>query len=102
MKLAIAQINCALGDLSGNSAKILDYAQRAREQGAALLLAPELGLCGYSPEDLLLRDGFYEACDAALHNLARQVQGIAVVVGHPLAAEGGRYNAASLLKDGKV
>ena len=62
MKLAIAQINCTLGDLAGNAAKILDYAARAREQGAALLLTPELGLCGYSPEDLLLRDGFYHAC----------------------------------------
>lgn len=102
MKLAIAQINCTLGDLSGNSAKIIDYAVRARQQGAALMLAPELGLCGYSPEDLLLRDGFYEACDVALQELARQVQGIAVVVGHPLAEEGRRYNAASVLKDGNI
>jgi NAD+ synthase (glutamine-hydrolysing) len=102
MKLAIAQINCTLGDLSGNAAKILDYAARARQQGAELMLAPELGLCGYSPEDLLLREGFYEACDAALRDLAWQVQGIAVVVGHPLAADGKRYNAASVLKDGKI
>ncbi|HEY5994581.1 MAG TPA: NAD+ synthase [Gallionellaceae bacterium] len=102
MKLAIAQINCTLGDLAGNSAKILEYAARARAQGAALMLAPELGLCGYSPEDLLLRDGFYEACDAALQDLARQGQGIAVVVGPPLAADGERYNAASVLKDGAI
>ncbi len=102
MKLAIAQINCTLGDLSGNAAKILDYAARAREQGAALLLTPELGLCGYSPEDLLLRDGFYHACAEALQNLAQQVHGIAVVVGHPLEEGDKHYNAASLLKDGRI
>ena len=102
MKLAIAQINCTLGDLSGNAAKILDYAARARQQGAALLLTPELGLCGYSPEDLLLRDGFYRACSEALHKLAQQAHGIALVVGHPLEEDGKCYNAASLLKDGKI
>jgi len=48
---------------------------------AALLLTPELSLCGYPPEDLLLREGFYRACDVALNNLAHQVEGIAVVVG---------------------
>ncbi len=102
MKLAIAQINCTLGDLHGNAAKILDYAARARQQGAALLLTPELGLCGYSPEDLLLRDGFYVACGNALQELARQVHGIAVVVGHPIEEGGKHYNAASVLKDGQV
>jgi NAD+ synthase (glutamine-hydrolysing) len=102
MKIAIAQINCKLGDLAGNAAKILDFAQRAKKQGASLLLTPELSLCGYPPEDLLLRDGFYQACDAALHDLARQVEGISVVVGHPHELEGKRYNAASVLRDGKI
>lgn len=102
MKLAIAQINSTLGDLNGNAAKIFDYAMRAKQQGASLLLTPELGLCGYSPEDLLLRPGFYQACDRALQDLARRVNGIVVVVGHPLQAQGRRYNAASVLKDGKI
>ena len=102
MKIAIAQINCTLGDLAGNTAKIIDYAERAKRQGAALLLTPELSLCGYPPEDLLLREGFYHACDIALRNLARQVEGISVVVGHPHELDGKRYNAASLLRDGKV
>jgi len=66
MKLAIAQINSVLGDLSGNVARILQYAEQAERQGARLLLTPELGLCGYPPEDLLLRAGFYEACAQAL------------------------------------
>src|SRR3989338_1882060 len=57
MKLAIAQINCVLGDLTGNTAKILQHAEQARQQGAQLLITPVLSLCGYPPEDLLLRDG---------------------------------------------
>ncbi|MGA9665268.1 MAG: NAD+ synthase [Gallionella sp.] len=102
MKLAIAQINCVLGDLSGNAAKILQYAQEARQQGAELLLTPELSLCGYPPEDLLLREGFYRACAQALGELAGRISGIAVVVGHPHALDGKRYNAASLLRDGVI
>jgi NAD+ synthase (glutamine-hydrolysing) len=102
MKIAIAQINCTVGDLAGNAAKILDYAQRAKQQGAGLLLTPELSLCGYPPEDLLLREGFYRACDVALHRLAQQIEGITVIVGHPHELAGKRYNAASVLKDGRV
>jgi NAD+ synthase (glutamine-hydrolysing) len=97
MKIAIAQINCTLGDLAGNAAKILDYAVRARQQGASLLLTPEMSLCGYPPEDLLLRKGFFAACDSALKKLAGQLDGIAVVVGHPHEQDGKRYNAASYL-----
>ncbi len=102
MKLAIAQINCTVGDLAGNAAKILAYAKRAKQQGAKLLLTPELSLCGYPSEDLLLRDGFYRACELALNELAQQVHGIAVVVGHPHQVGERRYNAASLLRDGKI
>lgn len=102
MKLAIAQINCLLGDLAGNAAKILQHAGQAKQQGAQLLLTPELGLCGYPPEDLLLRDGFYRACAQALAELAGKISGIAVVVGHPHEQDGKRYNAASLLRDGAI
>ena len=102
MKLAIAQINSTVGDLAGNAAKILQRAEQARQQGAQLLLTPELGLCGYPPEDLLLRNGFYQACAQALAELAGKISGIAVVVGHPHELDGKRYNAASLLRDGKI
>jgi NAD+ synthetase len=102
MKIAVAQINSVVGDLSGNAAKILRYAEEARQGGATLLLTPELSLCGYPPEDLLLRDGFNRACDQALQALATQLSGIAVIVGHPHESGGHHYNAASVLRNGEV
>jgi len=102
MKIAIAQINYTVGDLSGNAAKIVDYANRAQEQGATLMLTSELALSGYPPEDLLLRSGFLSNCLEALYALAAQIHGITVVVGHPDEFQGRRYNAASVLRDGRV
>ena len=102
MKIAIAQINCTVGDLAGNVTRILDFAARARAQSADILLTPELALCGYPPEDLLLRDDFYRDCDAALARLAATVQGITLVVGHPQNVGGRRFNAASVICDGRV
>ena len=102
MKIAIAQINCTVGDLAGNVARILDVAQRARAQSADVLLTPELALCGYPPEDLLLRDDFFRSCEKALLELAARIQGITVIVGHPHQVGGRRYNAASVIQDGRV
>jgi NAD+ synthase (glutamine-hydrolysing) len=102
MKLAIAQMNCTVGDLTGNAEKIIAFADQARQHGASLLLTPELGICGYPPEDLLLRDGFYQACELALNDLARKVHGIVVIVGHPHKVDDDHYNAASVLRDGKI
>ena len=102
MKIALAQINCLVGDLEGNAAKILDYANRAKGQGATLLVTPELALTGYPPEDLLLREGFLARCLETLYVLAQQISGIAVVVGHPDQVNDQRFNAASVLRDGKI
>ncbi len=101
LKIAVAQINCTVGDLAGNASRILDAAERAREAGADLLLTPELALCGYPPEDLLLRPDFYRACARELAALA-SVAPLPMVVGHPEERTGWRYNAASLLKDGAI
>ncbi len=100
LKIAIAQINATVGDLAGNAARIVDFAERARAQGADLLLTPELALCGYPPEDLLLRPDFYVACERELDALAARLQGIAVLVGHPQERDGCRYNAATLINNG--
>ncbi len=117
IKVAIAQINATVGDIQGNAKKILDAARSAHAQGAALLLAPELSLCGYPPEDLLLRPSFMQACRDALQTLAQALvdcPGLAVVVGHPhqfgthgdtrtkSTAVPQRFNAASVLRNGKV
>ncbi len=100
LKVALAQINCTVGDLAGNAAKILAAAGTARAQGADLLLTPELALSGYPPEDLLLRPDFYRACDRALDELAAALP-LPALVGHPDSHAGGRYNAATLLLEGK-
>ena len=102
MKIAIAQINCTLGDLAGNAARIADAADRARALGADVLVTPELSICGYPPEDLLLRDDFVQACENQVQELAGRVHGITVIVGHPEGRRGKLHNAASVLAAGKV
>ncbi len=102
MKIAIAQINPFLGDLAGNVARMLAEAKRASEQGASLLVTPELSLCGYPPEDLLFRHDFRRACAEALAGMAKQVQSISMLVGHPHLVEGKLYNAVSLLENGRI
>ncbi|HJT51999.1 MAG TPA: NAD+ synthase [Nitrosospira sp.] len=102
MKLAIAQINCTVGDLSGNKEKILEYVDRAKGAGASLVITPELALSGYPPEDLLLRDGFRRACGTALTELAEKISGVTLLVGHPHLVGNKLYNAASVIQGGKV
>ncbi|CAB1369829.1 NAD+ synthase [Denitratisoma oestradiolicum] len=101
LKIAIAQINCVVGDLAGNVGRILASAERARSLGADLLLTPELALCGYPPEDLLLRPDFYRACETHLAELAAAAP-LPLLVGHPAEVGGRRYNCASLLRLGRV
>ena len=102
MKIAIAQLNVTVGDLAGNAAKIMDAARRARAGGAGLLLTTELALSGYPPEDLLLRDDFFEACAEVFQRMVREISGITVVLGHPHQLGNKRYNAASVIRDGGV
>jgi NAD+ synthase (glutamine-hydrolysing) len=105
VRVAVAQINCTVGDFEANSRRIFDMAARAAQAGAHVLLTPELALSGYPPEDLLLRRAFYGASDATLGRLAAQLlqfPDLRVVVGHPLAREGRRFNAASVLHGGVV
>ncbi|MDH5579446.1 MAG: NAD+ synthase, partial [Betaproteobacteria bacterium] len=101
--IAAAQINCTVGDLSGNAARILESTERARAARADLVLTPELSLCGYPPEDLVLREGFLADCRRELEQLAARVRGVSLVVGFPEQAAGGaRYNAAALIRDGRI
>ena len=102
ISLAIAQLNCTVGDLAGNSDKIFAAASQAKARGASLLITPELALTGYPPEDLLLREDFNQASETALLELAKKTQGITMLVGHPRVFEGACYNAASVLQNGKI
>jgi NAD+ synthase (glutamine-hydrolysing) len=113
LTICTAQLNVTVGDMAGNAQKIIAAARTAYQQGARLVLTPELSICGYPAEDLLLRPAFIAACDDAVQTVARELaglKGLHVVVGHP---KGGdirsksvqvqlRYNAASVLCEGKV
>ena len=101
LRIAIAQLNLAVGDLAGNAKRILAAADEAVASGADLLLTPELALCGYPPEDLLLRPDFYRACARELIALTQRLP-LPAIVGHPLAVDGRHYNAASLIDGGKI
>ena len=88
MRLALAQINPTVGDIAGNAAFIAKFVGRAREAGADLVVFPELALCGYPPRDLLLQEGFVEACAAAAKSLGElHSEGITVVFGAALPAD---------------
>jgi NAD+ synthetase len=107
MKIALCQIDTTVGDLEGNCRKIASFAHRARGQGAQLAVFPELAVCGYPPEDLLLREAFVHAHDAALRELAANLPpDLQVLVGclaHNDSQDvGGRalHNAVALLEDG--
>lgn len=105
MKIALAQINPTVGDFAGNSAKILDFAQRAKERGADLAVFPELCLCGYPPMDLIERPHFIERNERELASLAKRLP-IASIVGFAARAQESTgkpaANAAALLANGAV
>jgi len=102
LRIAVAQFNAVVGDLTGNVERIIECASDARARGAQVLLTPELALCGYPPEDLLLRPDFYRACNRALDDLAGRVEGVALIVGHPEEHEGLRHNAATVVENGRI
>lgn len=105
VRVGIAQINALVGDLAGNARLVLEAARKAYQQGARVLVTPELALTGYPPEDLLLRPAFVQRCEATLLSLCADLsslQGMHVVVGHVCQSSGGLRNAASVLVDGQV
>ncbi|MDQ5833029.1 MAG: NAD+ synthase [Actinomycetota bacterium] len=101
LRVALAQINATVGDIAGNAAKIARHTAAARDEGAALVVFPELSLTGYPPEDLLLKTAFLEEAGTALEELAAQTHGIVALVGFPERAED-VYNSAAVLAGGEV
>jgi len=102
MKIAIAQVNVIVGDITGNVEKIIESTEKAKHSGAGLIITPELALSGYPPVDLLLRETFYQACTNALDQLVQRISGITLVVGHPNFQNGKLYNSASVIQDGRI
>jgi len=102
MRVGVAQLNQIVGDFSGNAKRILDAIDEARHGGADLVVTPELSLCGYPPEDLLLRRAFLAASAEELAHLAPSVSGVTALVGFPETSAGRRYNAVAVLRDGRV
>ncbi|PZV12595.1 MAG: NAD+ synthase [Leptolyngbya sp.] len=108
--IAIAQLNPTIGDISGNTQQILAAANQAAEQGAQLLLTPELSLCGYPPRDLLMHPDFIESMAIALEQLATELPPqltalIGMVAINPQAQqEGGKplFNSMALVANGQI
>jgi len=102
LRIAMAQINCTVGDFKGNLRKITEYTAKAEKAGADIVVFPELAVTGYPPEDLLLKPKFVEDNIAALKEFARSVKDTAVVVGFVDKKGNHIYNAAAVLYAGKI
>ena len=100
-RLALAQINTTVGDIPGNTAKIIDYVERAREAQADLVAFPELAITGYPPEDLLFKTSFLQANEEAMKQVIAAAKGIAVVVGYVQVGPD-IANAAAVGFDGRL
>ncbi|MGE8500098.1 MAG: NAD+ synthase [Pseudomonas sp.] len=103
LRVVMAQLNLRVGDVHGNTERIIEAAHKAREQWQAdVIVFPELSLCGYPPEDLLLRSSMQLRIEQALQRVQDQVRGIHLVIGFPWLTEQGRYNACAVIADGQV
>ena len=103
LKISLAQLNLLVGDIAGNSKKVMNAAIYARDkQGAHAVAFPELTLTGYPPEDLLLRSELIERVELALEEICQEVKGIDIILGYPKCQDGKLYNAAGVIRDGEI
>lgn len=101
VRLAMAQLNVTVGGIESNTEKIKDAIARSKAQGATVIMFPELAICGYPPEDLLLKPDFIFACQRALDDIRKASEGVTVVVGYPDRDDHDIYNAAAVLQNGQ-
>ncbi len=102
VSVALAQLNLVVGDVAGNTARIIEFAERARDDlRADLVVFPELSVCGYPPEDLLFHAGLRRRVEAAVEKVRSTVRGIAVLLGYPEYVDDRIYNACVVLRDGR-
>ena len=103
VKVALAQLDLVVGDVAGNTGKIIEHAIRARDELSADLVAfPELSISGYPPEDLLFHAGLRHGVEAALLEIREKVTGIAVLIGFPEYQDDRIYNSCAVFHDGSV
>lgn len=106
MKIALAQINPHIGNFQANGDTIIELIKKAREQEARLVVFPELSISGYPPRDFLDFDDFIKRCEESALRIARECTEISAIVGLPVFNQTGKgkrlFNAAVLLKDGKI
>ena len=103
VNVALAQVDLAVGDVAGNTRKIIEYAERARDELAAdLVVFPELSVCGYPPEDLLFHVGLRYMVENAIEEISSKISGIAVLIGFPEYSDGEIFNACAVIKEGEV
>ena len=96
VRVALAQVDLVVGDVAGNTARIIEYAVRARDtDDADIVVFPELSVCGYPPEDLLFHAGLRHDVEAAVEKVRREVSGIAVLLGFPEYDDDDIYNACA-------
>ena len=101
LNVVMAQLNLKVGDIHGNVDRIIAAAGEARDQlGGDLIVFPELSLCGYPPEDLLLRSSMQRRIEQGLQRIREEIGGIHVLVGFPWLEEGRCYNACAVYRDG--
>jgi NAD+ synthase (glutamine-hydrolysing) len=102
LTVALAQIDLVVGDVAGNAERVIEYANRARDElGADLVVFPELALCGYPPEDLLFHSGLRSRVQSSIEKIRATVRDVAVLVGFPEYGGETIYNAAAVWKDGR-
>ncbi len=101
IRIALAQINPRMGDIAGNTEKIIHYIEQARSQGADIIALPELAITGYPPEDLLLKPQFIAANLKALDEIILASKGITTIVGF-VDKTTDIHNAAAVIYDGEL
>jgi NAD+ synthase (glutamine-hydrolysing) len=101
LRIGLCQINTTVGDIEGNTKKILDYISKGKKMGADLLAFPEMAVTGYPPEDLLLMPKFIEANLKAVKTIAKATSSITAIVGY-VSKDGDIFNSAGLLHDGRL
>jgi NAD+ synthase (glutamine-hydrolysing) len=102
IRIAQAQINTTVGDFSGNLKKTIDFIDMARSQGSDIVTFPELTVCGYPPEDLLLKRDFLDDNLRTIEHLKQHVKNIVVVAGYVDSCDGNVYSAAAILQNQKL